>query len=250
MNSQFGLKRISARLDLDGCVAEPKVTFKMFYPLTATNHPQLGLRALDEEYPYPNWFYYYKQTPAGKPAGGPPVEIYYGGRTWGCYDKNLGFLCGWYNRIYFGIRAFVICDLSANGASDLRLTYFRVNWNKDPDGNIWWNYLGKGTLTYIDSFASAVIHEYQHLLNEKKFWTDRNKSDGDRAEEDKDKDGIPDEDEAKLGFDKGKIQTWSQEHPEVPAQCDEDWLCYEAQTKYTPGQYKNHDWAHPGSQWP
>ena len=70
-NTQFGPKKVHAIVNVGGCQVEDSITVKLFYPRDATNNPGGE---------FPNWFYYWKQTPAGRPNG-QNVRLLYGGRT-------------------------------------------------------------------------------------------------------------------------------------------------------------------------
>ena len=139
-NSAFGPKTIMAKVEAGGCRVSEKRRVKFFYPLIGRNNP--GKK-------YPNWFYYWKQTPAARPSG-QRVRIEYGGRT---FDRCRSRIVPALFKPGFAYKTLHVCDLSK---INFRLVYPLVN-RKWPA-----KYHGTRTARYIDTFALAVIHEFFH----------------------------------------------------------------------------------------
>ncbi|MBU1742900.1 MAG: hypothetical protein KKC37_15265 [Proteobacteria bacterium] len=219
-NSAFGPKVVKARLEAGGCRVSDQRRFYVFYPLGERNNPAGK---------YPNWFYYWRQTPAARPYG-QRVRIEYGG-TWfkGCKQRLVPaiFHPGW------AYKTLHVCDLSRDN--------FRLDY---PLINRYWVNKFKGFLTarYIDVFALAVIHEYVHQRCYHAWRAGKTIIDNDQ-------DGIPDGVELGMKFSPKKFQTY---YPQKLSKIggDEEWLAYEEMGRHNPGQFKKHDWAAPGSQWP
>ena len=237
-NNDFGPCWIKAYANFKDCKASTSTQIRLFYPATATNNYE------EKE---PNWFYYWKQTPALKLTGDPSIEVKYGGDGKLCSEVIPdGKLMGYYypRNVYMENewRIFV-CDLSFSHFSwSVPIVDFSMDGVSLRGGPFVRG--GKRTFTYIDAFASVIIHESEHLRRYHKWWA--NKTRDEWRQEDKDRDGIPDKEEAKMGFDPGKTSTYF----DGKYGPDEEWLCYEAQTKYKKGDLDVYDWARPGKQWP
>lgn len=228
-NDSFGVHKIKAKLDVDGCEVEESVEVKVFYPLVAKNNP---------EGKYPNWFYYWKQTPAGKVSGMSFVTEYGGKHFDVCTHPKTTALY----KPGYGLKTIHICDLSKLG------TKFT---NKYPLLNRYTlqKMLGWNKSKWIDTFALAIIHEFQHMVF---YHTWRHgKSPAQILQADKDKDGIPGHLEPGMLFDPTKIQTYLANHADLGAiGNDEEWYAFESMRDYQHGTYDKYDWAHPGKQWP
>ena len=74
-NNEFGSKEVRASLDVDGCRMDVRQTVDVFYPATAANNPSDTL---------PNWYYYWRQTPAARPENDGIVTEYEGRFQGGC----------------------------------------------------------------------------------------------------------------------------------------------------------------------
>lgn len=227
-NSDFGWKTVKAELEIGGCRIAEKKKIRFYYPLTAQNNP--GGQS-------PNWFYYWRQTPAAQPRG-QNINVEYGGNFFNlCQNPDVPaqFTPG------YGHATVHVCDLSRLGNSfanrvpllDVNKPYFR-GWVKTH---------------YIETFASAVRHEYTHWLC---WFNYRNRrSPSDMIAEDQDQDGLPDAMEPQLGFDPDKTQTYLASHPELKnITWDEEYLCFVEMMKVPFEQLKKYDWARPGKQWP
>lgn len=247
-NSAFGPKRLVAKLDLEGCAAEDSRTVRVFYPAQAKNNP---------EHHYPNWFYYWKQTPAAKPAG-QAITLEWGGRS---VDSCTHCECPMiYKPLYkggdAGHKMITVCDLATictKNAGGTQTTPFsiefpllrRVGHGAGTTGK----FDGWQAVKYIDLFASGLIHEYHHLLYDMTWRA--GKSVAQIIAEDGDHDGIPNSLEPEMGFDPSLTQTFLAHDPVLSAlQYDEEWLAYESQRIYHNGIYDAYDWAKPGKQWP
>jgi hypothetical protein len=227
-NSQFGPKTVTARLNVAGCVAEDSKTVRVFFARDAQNNP-------DGE--FPNWFYYWKQTPAAKPRG-QAINIEYGGTTVDkCRESNVPalFLPGQSHATIH------VCSLKKLGP-DFPIK-FPILTLTPP------YFKGWVTSKHIDSFAAAIIHEHEHFQVE--FQYRYGKSDAVIAAEDKDQDGLPDHAERGYNMDSKKYQTFMADDPEMKKiDGDEEWLAYKAMSEIRIGQFDQYDWAKPGKQWP
>jgi hypothetical protein len=104
------------------------------------------------------------------------------------------------------------------------------------------------TVQNIDTFAAAVIHEYQHFLTDHNWYSKMTQQELSKV--DKDQDGLPDDLEPGLNFDPTKFQTYFADHPALKnVGGDEEWMAYEAMRGYKTGTLDKYDWAHPGNQW-
>lgn len=227
--SGFGKKEFAAAVDSENCHRRATRTVELFFPRDASNHPSGKT---------PNWFHYWRQTPAARPRG-QAVALEYGGRTvdlcatadvTGIYNPKLGY------------KTVVICDLSK-----LRPPFELVFPLLDRGASQ--KFAGMRTARNIDAFAVAVLHEYQHFLADHNWYSKipfeiREKVDADL-------DGIPDALEPALGFDPKKFQTHFADHPKLKkVSGDEEWLAYEIMREHAVGSLDAFDWAHPGNQWP
>jgi hypothetical protein len=231
-NNEFGRKTVEATLRVGSCIIKETLEVRFFYPRDEKNNP---------EGKYPNWYYYWKQTPAARPFGqnvrieyqceGIPID------KCACFQQGV---IGQYNPYYSGYKTINICDLKT------------TTWNPDT----FWVQLPavkrskSSTLsernffpyTYIDTFAIAVMHEFTHFNNFHTFWPE-----GWKESEDKDEDFIPDRLESDMGFHPGKKQTYWQE---IDLGGDEEFLTLESTYDYEIGTYDEYDWANPGKNWP
>lgn len=225
----FGKKEFSATVEHEECHARAGRTVALFFPRGASNHP--GGKT-------PNWFYYWKQTSAARPHG-QAVALAYGGKSvdlcstadvTGIYNPKLGY------------KTLVICDLSK-----LKPPFELVFPLLDHAGAQ--KFMGMQTVRNIDTFAVAVLHEFQHFLAYHNWYSKipfelREKVDADL-------DGIPDALEPALGFDPKKFQTYLASDPKLKkVNGDEEWLAYESMREHAQGSLDGSDWAHPGNQWP
>jgi hypothetical protein len=226
--SGLGDKAFTATIDDKDCHASATRTVKLFFPREADNNP--GGSA-------PNWFYYWKQTPAARPKG-QNVALDYGGSTTDLC-KTAG-VTGIYNR-KFGYKVLLICDLSKL-ATPFELVFPLLDRHTPQ------KYFGMRTVQNIDTFAAAVIHEYQHFLTDHNWYSKMTQQELSKV--DKDQDGLPDDLEPGLNFDPTKFQTYFADHPALKnVGGDEEWMAYEAMRGYKTGTLDKYDWAHPGNQW-
>lgn len=235
-NSSFGQKTILARIRSGACKAEDSKTVKIFYPSTAENNP--GGRD-------PNWFYYWGQTPAAKPAGH-TVNLVYGGHPYSfCHWEGEG-TAGFFNPLHHEHRTVYICDLTAVGGSTMSNRFPLLSRTQPP--NINGSLDGWRTSTFIDTFATTVIHENEHIRMYE-MWK-MGKTAAQLESEDGDGDGVPNDKEEQFGFDPVRKQTWLSTGETAKIKYDEEWLCYEAMQGHVPGSLDKHDWSRPGKQWP
>ncbi len=251
-NDAFGKKTIAARVNIDNCIAEDKKEIMIFYPRDAKNN---------QEGKYPNWFYYWKQTPAAKPFGqnvrlnyeceGVPLNkcacIKGGKRT-----NATGF----YNYEVSQYKTINVCDLSKNTDDpqtfQITIPAIKLSIPKTLQERNFFTY------TYIDTFAIIVMHEFTHFLNNHNFWTT-----GYDPIFDRDGDSIPDRVEPELGLDpKKKLSYWQDQFMEIkptgdvlnPFEViyygdDEELLTLSSTYEYQIGTFDEYDWAKPGKNW-
>lgn len=227
-NDDFGKKQVSATLNIGACRAEESREVRLFYPREAKNNP---------EGKNPNWFYYWKQTPAAKPEG-TNINISYGARSFeSCGDNITGAIFSPKSKLY---RTIHVCDLAKFGPE------FSVDYPILQHKNPGKNFLGYQTSTGIDAFVSIALHEYVHLkiFNQWKI----GKTLSQLHALDTDEDGLQDSAEPGLGFDPNKYRTYLPHFTKVEG--DEEWLAYETQTGYKNGAFDSFDWARPGKNWP
>jgi len=229
-NDDFGKKTVRASVNTPRCTAQAEKELQFFFPRDATNNP--GGKN-------PNWFYYWTQTAAAKPSG-QYMNIEYGGLTFDrCAESGIPAIF----KPGAGYKTIHVCDLSKLG-SEFKEVYPLLDHTTAA------KYLGTRTVTGIDTFAAAIIHEYQHYLAYHN-WRE-GKSTTQLDAQDQDRDGIPDSVEPSLGYDPTKFQTYLPNDPKVGKDKvggDEEWMAYEAMRGYAPGTYDKVDWASPGKQW-
>jgi len=253
-NDQFGKHRIEVtfRSDDNFCRGSASKEFRLFYRGAARNHPSVS----QEEKSLPNWFYYWRQTPAAHPHGDRGVILKYGGtsrhiiptihpNTMGkcdCSDANLTACYPANTRR----KLLYICDRYPQGMT----TTYPLLDRSNPKRVLGWR-----TTRYIDTFAVSITHEYQHYLDDMRW--DFYRLQFIHPELDKDQDGIPDSEEPGLKFSSGSFQTYCPFPAihDLDGHCrgldlggDEEWIAYESMRTYRPGSYDRYDWACPGRQ--
>jgi hypothetical protein len=225
-NSEFGPKVVTARVKTKTCSVKAKQVVKFYYFRDDQNNPDGNV---------PNWFYYWKQTPAGRPQGH-QADIRYGKTDF--LECSKPGVTGVYNSVVLP-NSITICDLTKFGPR-MKLTYPKVE--RTVPATLKTKH--KATTEGIDTFAVAVLHEFQHLKDYHAMKKDLDKPDGDG-------DGIPDFLEKSMGFDKTQFQTFFGNDPEFKKiGGDEEFMAYEAMFGYTPGIYDAYDWGLPGRNWP
>jgi hypothetical protein len=230
----FGRQKVKARLKVDGCSIEETKEVLIFYPRDEKNNPQGK---------YPNWFYYWKQTPAAMPFG-QNVRL-----SFHCEDMPIDKcvclqqgIVGQYNPYYSLHKTINVCDLNRNlNVEDsknftIRLPAIKLSIPSTLQNRNFFTY------THIDTFAVIVMHEFTHFNNAHTFWTD-----GYVPEKDKDGDTIPDHIEPELGLNpKDKLTYWKDM---LQGTDDEELLTLEATYDYKPGKFDQYDWGKPGKNW-
>ncbi len=229
-NSAFGLKKIKAVLDIENCHAEDTSKIKIFYHRDVKNNP---------EGKYPNWFYYWKQTPCANPYGQNPT-IEYGGSQFS-YCNKRGVLALFSPG--YAYKTIHVCDLTKTGPK-MRDRFPLISHKEDGTGA---DFDGWRITHYIDTFAVVVLHEFKHWQMYH-AWK-RGKSNAQLASEDRDRDGIPDRVEPGLGFNPLETQTYYALGELKGIGYDEEWLAYEEMRKHRVGSCNRYDWSYPGSQW-
>jgi len=237
-NNQFGNHTLRVFFSSsDGqCKGRDTLRVRLFYPAFARNNP-----GSTESSSLPNWFYYWRQTPAARP-GGQRIVLEYGDRN-RCNCNQSGIVAC-YETFSFNKRLY-LCDLSRPEFRGVfQITFPLLDRTKSPP------LLGWRTTRYIDTFAVSIIHEYQHYIDEIN-WVDRTTK---RVPGDRDGDWIPDDIEPRLGFDPTRFQTFKPMYREngtlkpLDVGGDEEWIAYEKMREYVPGTYRKYDWGCPGSQ--
>ena len=227
-NNQFGIKTVHAIVNVGGCQAEDSATVKLFFPRDATNNPSGDL---------PNWFYYWKQTPAGRPKA-KTCDFYTAAEPWTC-ARNPIFRRNTFRGM--AMPTIHVCDLTKLGL-DFETIFPELSL-KPP------YYKGLLSTKHIDTFAVAVRHEFEHWMVN--FNYRGNQPDLRILGDDLDGDGLPDRVESQFGFDFRKTQTHLPNHPVAKdVGGDEEWLCYMSMLEIKIGSLDKYDWAMPGKQWP
>lgn len=231
-NSKFGRKTVKATLKVDSCRIEETREVQFFYPRDEKNNP--GGK-------YPNWFYYWKQTPAARPFG-QNVRIAYQcegipGTECKCGQRGV---IGQYNPFYSGHKTINVCNLRTNTWDPdtfyVELPAIKRSIPSSLSGRNFFSY------TYIDTFAVDVMHEFTHFNNFHTFWPQ-----GWKESEDTDKDDIPDRLEEGMNFRPDMKQTYWRE---FDLGGDEELLTLEATYDYQAGTFDEYDWGKPGKNWP
>ncbi len=231
-NNEFGRKTVKAALKVDSCRIEKTSEVQFFYPRDEKNNP---------EGKYPNWFFYWKQTPAARPFG-QNVRIAYQcegipGNECKCFQRGV---IGQYNPHYSGYKTINVCNLKTNTWDPdtfyVELPAIKRSIPSSLSGRKFFSY------TYIDTFAVDVMHEFTHFNNFHTFWPQ-----GWKQSEDNDKDDIPDRLEEGMKFLPDMKQTYWRE---FDLGGDEELLTLEATYDYQVGTFDEYDWAKPGKNWP
>lgn len=227
----FGRKKFVAKVNVDGCVVEDAKEIMLFYPRDAKNNP---------EGKYPNWFYYWKQTPAAKPFG-QNVNLEFGGTEFDlCKGEHVMAI---YKPDYL-YKSVHICNLTEKVGGNFEITIPLVS-RRDSST------LSQKKLvsyTHIDTFAVLVMHEFTHFNHYHTWWF--GKPVDYRGRMDKDGDGIPDHLEEGMGFNPNKFQTyWGEDEEFKNINGDEEFLAYESTYDYPAGKYDEYDWGKPGKNW-
>ena len=227
----FGKKTVIARLKVDSCTIEDKREIQLFYPRDAKNNP---------EGKYPNWFYYWKQTPAARPFG-QMVNIVFGGTE---YDLCKGeHVMAIYKPDYL-FKSIHVCDLTKKIGGPFEITIPLVS-RDNPATLRAKHYI---TYTHIDTFAVLVMHEFTHFNHYHTWWSGKTRDA--IAREDVDGDGVPDRLEVEMGFNPGIFQTyWGDDEEFKNINGDEEFLAYESTYNYPIGKYDEYDWGKPGKNW-
>jgi hypothetical protein len=231
-NNEFGRKTVKATLKVDSCRLEETREVQFFYPRDENNNP---------EGKYPNWFYYWKQTPAARPFGqNVRIEYQCAGIPPGKCKCDQRGVIGQYNPYYSGYKTINICNLKTNTwDSDTFWVQLPSVKRSKPSTLSEQHFLA---YTYIDTFAVDVMHEFTHFNNFHTFWPD-----GWKEDQDRDQDDIPDRLEPEMGFDPKKKQTYWQG---FDLNGDEEFLTLESTFDYQTGTFDEYDWAKPGKNWP
>jgi hypothetical protein len=261
-NSTFAWYPVKARFDpvrtrAGRCRNPAPREVGYFFPPRGTNHAGPSDKAPknpDKTPPDPNWFYYWRQTPAAQGKG--PL-IKYGHHMSPCALTEGAVLADGQpdpihnaNAFYTpGERYVVICDLAlqnfVNGLPPL--------------------ISGPAFFEGIDMFAAIVRHELAHKANAEAWWR-RTEPAGmaqDRKSEnwwanrrnvsDSDHDDMPDDVEDNLPIPpqvQTKLTRFNKYVPNTLGQklLDEHYYAYAAEASWPPYSIKKEDWACPGQQ--
>lgn len=231
-NNEFGKKTVRATLNVDSCKIEETSKVQFFYPRDEKNNP---------DGKYPNWYYYWKQTPAARPFGqNVRIEYHCAGIPMDkCSCLQQGVI-GQYNPYYSGYKTINVCNLKTNTWDTDRFWVQLPAVNRSKPSTL--SERKFFPYAYIDTFAVAVMHEFTHFNNFHTFWPE-----GWKESEDRDKDDIPDRLEPEMGFRPDKKQTYWEG---VDLGGDEEFLTLESTYDYQTGTYDAYDWAKPGKNWP
>lgn len=182
----------------------------------------------------------------GRKTGGHAVNLIYGGHPYSfCHWEGEG-ITGFFNPLHHQHRTVYVCNLTDIGGSSMRNRFPLLSRNQPL--NTVGILDGWGRTTYIDTFATTVMHENEHVrLYE--MWK-MGKSEAQLAAEDSDGDGVPDAKEEQFGFNPAAKQTWLSSGETAKIKYDEEWLCYEAMRGHRPNSLDKYDWSRPGKQWP
>jgi hypothetical protein len=205
---------------LPGCTGEAtdKAPARFFFNLTGASNP--------DPKPVPNWFYYWLQTSAGQGLSRGQVRYSLPGE---CQD-NSGETFGFYRP----------------GDTDINLC--------DPITGSLWNKV-TGLLTDgIDTYATTILHELEHLRQYDEWWRDFDETwseGGERSNEyaaqrkniDRDDDGIPDRFEEGLGMN----PKWQDTHK--CKMTDAHYYAWLAGSMWRNAAADKEDWAAPGKQY-
>jgi len=242
-NSDFGEKLLKASLKVDECEITEQEPFQVFFPARPSNNP-------NTDDTLPNWFNYWAQSPAGQIGDYVTPIITYAENHQDCSSGPAFFNESRPKDIN-------ICDLA-----NLSTGAFTINYPVISRTPPYYPLRDNRTAKYIDTFASAVVHEFEHL---KAAWHRKHAV----IPTDADNDGLVDMMEPGLSFNPTKTVThlaameaeiWGWATNPVKTQLfinimrgvmdsDEEWLAYEVQGQYKLGTYRKYDWAYPGSQW-
>lgn len=227
---EFGKRTITASVALDSCATKAERDVYFFYPRDARNNPGRE---------HPNWFYFWRQTPAARPFG--YVDVRFGGTEYDLCDGEHQMAA--YKPAHL-FKAIHICDLTEKLGGDFTVTLPKVS-RDDLSTLLTMQYV---SYSHIDTFAVLVIHEFTHFNNFHTWW--EHKTPAQREEEDKDGDGIPDRLERDMGFDPEEFQThWYHDEDFRNINGDEEFLAYESTYSYQVGTHDAHDWGKPGKNW-
>lgn len=234
----FGRQKVKARIKVDNCIVEDTKEVMIFYPRDAKNNP---------EGKYPNWFYYWKQSPAARPFG-QNVRIEFGGTE---FDLCTGDHVMAIFKPDYLFKTIHICNLTEKADRDFKITIPLVSRSD------------RSTLTekklvdytHIDTFAVIVMHEFAHFNHYHTWWSGKTREQREREDKDPNPnggigDGIPDRLEVDMGFDPVKFQTyWGEDEDFKNINGDEEFLAYESTYDYPIGKFDNYDWGKPGKNW-
>ncbi len=228
---EFGKKTVTASLKVDSCTIEDKKEVVLFYPRDEKNNP---------EGKYPNWFYYWKQTPASRPFG-QNVNIVFGGTEFDLCKGEHVMAIFKPGHLFKSIH---VCDLSKKVGGNFEVTIPWVS-RKNPATLKTKHYI---TYTHIDTFAVLIMHEFTHFNHHHTWWSGKTRDQ--ITSEDRDGDGIPDRLEPEMGFIPGVFQTYFGDDMDFKnINGDEEFLAYESTYDYPIGKYDDYDWGKPGKNW-
>jgi hypothetical protein len=240
-NDDFGPTTISASVDTGSCgTLDASQRVWLFFPRAAMNNPDGGV---------PNWFYYWKQTPAcegpatfGDPAG-----------QCGTPENRVDGAMGYYRDRRLEDKYYV-CDLDAVHGLDEPFATVQINQTEDG--------FDAAEVTGIDTFAVTCHHENGHFTHFRDWWfahraaspfsiaEDPNQNsvkDSVETVTDPDHDMVPTAVEVQKGLDPLNAHT-------ILARLgffkddDEEYLAWVDEARWVIGSANKFDWACPGKQ--
>ncbi len=240
-NTGFGAKQVTASIRASACHATARRKVRLFFPRDAKNNPGGS---------NPNWFYYWSQTSA---RSGPAPK--YGARKGHCAAlraSNDPDGAGYYaDNLRFALpRHYLICDLKKYGPKmKFEANIWEVKQVSATNAAITPR---PQTLTGIDTFALASLHEYEHMTHLRRWWINPNGTPiKDRGKLDTDLDDIPDKVEQTLN---NKYPTWvlkvGLKKSNSGIKDEEFYTQLVGHARFKKGAADREDWSYPGKQWP
>ena len=239
-NDDFGPTTITASVDTGACgTLTATHNVRLFFPRDAKNNPG----GQD-----PNWFYYWKQTPA---CPGPATRADPAGKC-GTPENRVDGAMGYY-RYKRLENQYYVCDLARHGLDN---PFDTVQINAAEDG------FDPAKTTGIDTFGVVCHHENGHYSHFRDNWfahraaspfsvaEDPNQNsikDSVEAATDPDGDLVPTALELQKGLDPNDAHTIRSQFGFFNDD-DEEYLAWIEEARFVIGSVNGRDWACPGKQ--